>query len=60
MTIGGTYREPNIRVNPAGFAVTAGRYFFVLETYLFDTMTSKKLPEDGREDCIRICEKAGK
>lgn len=60
VTIGGTYREPNIRVNPAGFAVTAGRYFFVLETYLFDTMTSKKLPEDGREDCIRIYEKAGK
>ena len=60
VTIGGTYREPSIRVNPVGYAVTLGRYALVLETYLFDTMTSKKLPEDGREDCIRVYQNAVK
>jgi len=58
--IGGTLANPKVAPQTGSFAVTAARYYYFAYAFLFDTVTTKQLAEDGRPDCIAAYEHLAK
>jgi uncharacterized protein involved in outer membrane biogenesis len=58
--IGGTLAHPKIAPLTGSLAVSAARYYYFAYAFLFDTVTTKRLAEDGRPDCIAAYEHLAK